>query len=191
MEMFLPLSQMDSYSAQVVIRTAMERPALIESLRSALRPFDATLPVADVRELQVLVDRAVSPRRFFMSLLSAFAALALILSAVGLYGVIAYAVAQRRREIAIRMAVGAPATAVRRRVLRDALRLAVGGILIGAALYVPVAGLLRSLLYEVTPFDPLVLATVVVLLFGSALAAGYVPAVRASRLDPMEALRVE
>ncbi|MGH9652650.1 MAG: FtsX-like permease family protein, partial [Bryobacteraceae bacterium] len=142
-----------------------------------------------LRPIQTDVDHAVSPRRFFVSLVSAFAAFGLLLAALGIFGVISYSVTQRRHEIGIRMALGATAGRIQANVLAQTLRLAVIGVVIGAIVSFAVARLIASLLFKTAPTDPIAFAGTVVLLGLTALLAGWIPARRASRVDPMSALR--
>jgi ABC-type antimicrobial peptide transport system permease subunit len=138
-----------------------------------------------------LVDRAVSPRRFIVWLLTGFALFAVILASLGIYGVISYSVARRTQEIGIRMALGAQVARVRRQIVMQTLFLAVIGLTIGALASTAVAHALSGLLFGVTYGDPLTFVSAAVVMLIVAVVAGYVPAHRASRIDPMMALRVE
>ncbi len=190
LEIYLPLAQGDwAGSLDLVVRTTLPPSSLAPAIRNALRPLDPNLPVADFRSLEVLVDRAVSPRRFITLLLAGFAGLALALASLGIYGIISYSVTQRRQEIGIRMALGASAGHVQLRVIRQTLALAACGIVIGVAGAWALTRLLTSLLFGVTPGDPATFAAMVALLVAVALTAGYLPARRASRIDPMLTLR--
>lgn len=126
-----------------------------------------------------------------MSLLVGFSVLALVLASLGIYGVVSYGVTQRTPEIGVRMALGATARDVRRHIVGDTLRMAAAGIAIGAGVSLAIARVIVSLLYATSPTDPMTFALVVALLAGVALVAGYLPARRASRIDPMRALRAE
>jgi ABC-type antimicrobial peptide transport system permease subunit len=159
------------------------------TIRAALRPIDPTLPTTDVRQMQQLVDHAVSPRRFIMWLLTAFAAQALILACLGIYGVVAYSVTERTREIGIRMALGASRGEVQRGVLRETLLLAAAGVTLGLLGALAAGRVIRTLLYDLSATDPATYLQMVVVLALVALVAGYIPARRASRIDPMDALR--
>jgi putative ABC transport system permease protein len=161
------------------------------ALRDALSHMDPAQPVDRVLPLQDVLATSLAPRRFPLQLLAAFAALALLLSAVGIYGVTSYAVAQRTREIGVRMAIGASAGKVVRMVLASALRTVVIGLCIGAAGALAGSRLIASQLYGVSARDPLTFATIAGLLALVALAASGVPALRAARIDPMAALRAE
>jgi ABC-type antimicrobial peptide transport system permease subunit len=138
-----------------------------------------------------LVDRAVSPRRFLLSLLAGFAVVGLLLASVGIYGVVSYGVAQRVQEIGVRMALGATARSVRALVLWETLRLAATGIAIGLLASAVLARMIAALLYDTSPADPIAFVATGALLVTVAALAGYVPARRASRLDPMTALRAD
>jgi ABC-type antimicrobial peptide transport system permease subunit len=139
--------------------------------------------------LETLVDKAVSPRRFIVLLLGGFAAIALILASLGIYGVISYSVSQRTQEIGIRMALGASSSHVQLRVLRQAMTLALAGIVAGAVGAWITSRLLGSLLYGVSASDPVTFGAMVALLTVVAMAAAYFPARRAALVDPMTALR--
>jgi ABC-type antimicrobial peptide transport system permease subunit len=136
------------------------------------------------------VDRAVSPRRFFVLLVAFFAILGVVLASLGIYGVISYSVTQQTKEIGIRMALGATAERVQFGVIARTLRLAVIGIVVGTVFSFITSKLIASLLFGTRPGDPITFVGMVVLLAMMALLAGYIPARRASRIDPMEALRL-
>jgi predicted permease len=189
LEMYIPLKQMRSGSVELVVRTKLSPDSLAPSVRSALRAVEPTLPTAEYQELGELVDRAVSPRRFMMVLLVAFAVAALLLASIGIYGVVSYTVSQRTAEIGIRMALGASAGQVQRHVMRETVTLVGSGIVIGIVGALILARLTASLLYQLEPTDPLTFVITVVVLLIVAVSAGYLPALRASRVDPMSALR--
>ena len=161
------------------------------AVREAVRGLDPTLPIAEIETLETLVGRARGTRAFVMALLAVSAGLALLLGSVGLYGVVSYMVAQRRREIAVRMAVGAQVTDVRRLVLTEAGALALLGALLGIGAAVVLTRRLQALLFETSPLDPVVFAAVSTLLIGVCLLASWLPARRAARIDPCAALRAE
>jgi len=161
------------------------------ALRDALSRVDPAQPVDRVSTLEELVAASLSARRFPLQLLAVFAALALLLSAVGIYGVTSYAVAQRTREIGVRMAIGASGIAVLRMILAGALRTVGVGLCIGIAGALAAGRVIASQLYAVSPNDPLTYLSVAVLLAVVALAASGIPALRATRIDPMAALRTE
>ncbi|MBZ5606431.1 MAG: FtsX-like permease family protein, partial [Acidobacteriia bacterium] len=163
--------------------------ALASAIESEIHALDKDMPIADVRSMDEYVSDSVAAPRFNTILLTAFAALALVLSSVGIFGVIAYSVGQRTQEIGIRRALGADSASVMRMVVGQGLVLAVIGILTGVGGALTVTRVLTTLLFEVTPSDPLTFAAVATVLAVVALAASYLPARRASRIDPMEALR--
>jgi predicted permease len=188
-EMYLPITSTGSPSADLVMRTSLDPSAMSSAIRAALRPIDPTLPTSDVRQMQQLVDHAVSPRRFLMWLLTAFAGQALMLACLGIYGVIAYSVTERTREIGIRMALGASRGEVQRSILRETLLLAAAGVTLGLIGAFAAGRVIRTLLYDLSATDPATYAQMVGVLAFVALLAGYIPAWRASRIDPMNALR--
>jgi predicted permease len=189
-EMYLPMRQTGDYAAmQLVVRTALPPDSLAAGIRTALRPIDPNLPVRDFVTFQDLVDRAVSPRRFLVLLLAGFAAFALLLASLGIYAVISFSVSQRVQEIGIRMALGASATDLQRRIMLRTLGLAALGLALGMAGSRVLSSALGSLLFGITAGDPVTFIEVGMLLIGVAAIAGYIPARRASRIDPMVALR--
>ena len=165
--------------------------ALSGAAREAVRGLDPTLPIAGLETLETRVGRARGERAFVMVLLAVAAGLALLLGSVGLYGVVSYMVAQRRREIAIRMAVGAQVADVQRLVLTEAGVLAVVGVALGVGSAVVLTRRIQALLFETSPLDPVVFVAVSMLLIGVCLLASWLPARRAARLDPVTALRAE
>ena len=188
-EVFFSMLQTTDYAAvHLIARGQGSMGLLTSSIRSSLAAFDPELPVHDFRVVQDIIDASVSPRRFLLLLLAGFAAFALLLASLGIYGVISYSVSQRRQEIGIRLALGARAAALQREVLRDTLRLASLGMVIGLGGAFLLARLLRSLLFGVSTADVATFTTVPVLLFAVALLAGMVPARRASQVNPTEAL---
>jgi len=189
-EMYLPMRQTKDYpEMELVVRTALPPDSLAAGIRMALRPIDPNLPVSTFQTLQDLVDKAVSPRRFLVMLLAGFAGFALLLASLGIYALISYSVNQRTREIGIRMSLGASERLVQREVLIKTLRLALTGVAIGTLASFALTKWIESLLFGTTPTDPVVFLGVILLLCSAALVAGYVPARRASRVDPMIALR--
>jgi predicted permease len=189
-EMYMPMRQTGDYAAmQLVVRTALPPDGLASGIRTALRPIDPNLPVREFVMFQDLVDRAVSPRRFLVLLLAGFAAFALILASLGIYAVISYSVNQRVQEIGIRMALGASATDLQSRILLRTLGLAALGLALGMAGSRVLSRGLGSLLFGITTGDPVTFIEVGMVLIAVAAIAGYIPAWKASRIDPMVALR--
>jgi ABC-type antimicrobial peptide transport system permease subunit len=160
-------------------------------VKAEVYTLDPKQPLNDLVTLPELLHGSVSPQRFNLLLLGGFATLALLLAAVGVYGVIAYAVGQRTREIGIRMALGAAGLEIRRAVIRPAVGLAAIGVLVGSGVAWLLGRVLAPELYEVSPHDPLTFALVACILLAAAGAACAIPAWRAGRLDPLVALRSE
>ena len=174
-----------------VIRTASDPVALTAAVVDVIHKTDANLPVTQVATLDDLVSDSVSPRRFSAVLIGVFSGIALLLAAVGIYGVMSYVVGQRIREIGIRLAIGAQPGDIWNLVIRRSAKLAVAGILVGLAGAFALTRYLSSLLFDVKPTDPLTFSAVALLLVFVALAACYLPARRAMRVDPIVALRYE
>jgi putative ABC transport system permease protein len=188
-QIYYPAMQQGPTGAQLVVRTSLPPATLAASVLRALRELNSKQPAAEFRPVQTIVDRAVSPRRFFMLLVAAFAGLGLLLAALGIYGVISYSVTQQAQAIGIRMALGASTGHVQRQVLAGTLRLALAGMVLGTLLAVSVARLISSLLFATSSWDlPTYLSMAMVLLLVAAV-SGYIPARRASSLNPTEVLR--
>ena len=191
-EIYIPIRQTNGYGAvDLVVRTDLAPVAVASSVRTALAPIAPNLAANEWRTLQQLVDKAVSPRRFVVLLLAGFAGFALILASLGIYAVISYSVNQRRHEIGIRMALGASAVDLQRRILIETLKLATAGMALGLAASWGLGQAIQSLLFGVTPSDPATFAAAPLVLFIVAALAGYLPARRASRIDPIIALRAD
>jgi predicted permease len=178
-------------SAFVVARTTGDPMSVAGAARNEVRQMDPTLPVANVRSMNDVVAAALATPRLTGWLLAAFAAIALALAAVGIYGVLAYLVSQRTQEIGIRLAIGADRSEVLRMILRQGLTLAVSGVAVGVAAAFLQTRLMQSLLYEVQPADPVTFLVVPVILLAVSLVASYVPALRATRVSPLIALRTQ
>ena len=188
-QIYYPATQQKPAGIQLVIRTALPPTALAGSVLHALRELNPKQPAAEFRSIRTIVDRAVSPRRFFVLLVSIFAEFGLILATLGIYGVISYSVAQQTQEIGIRMALGATQGHVLREVMRKTMILAITGIMLGTVASVVVGRWIASLLFGTKPTDPVTFAGMVLVMMVVALIAGYIPARRAARIDPMVALR--
>ncbi len=191
LEMYLSMNQMRSGTTEMVVRSPLPPESLVGGVRAALQATDPTMPTDDFRTLNSIVDRAVSPRRFILVLLAAFAGTALLLAALGIYGVLSYTVSQKIPEIGIRMALGETGGQVLGRVVTRTMTLAGVGLVIGTAASFAASRLIASLLYGVQPTDPLTFLSMAAILLSVAALAGYLPARRASRTDPMAALRAE
>jgi putative ABC transport system permease protein len=194
-QMYAVNTQASQRSMALVARVAADPGAMIASVRSTVAELDSSLALNNARTMDQVIAQSVARPRFNMLLMSLFAVLALLLAAIGIYGVMAYSVAQRTQEIGIRMALGANAPAILGMVLRQGLRLTVAGIgigLLGAFLVTRlIAGLLSGLLYKVGASDPWTFASIAIVLAAVAVLACLVPARRAMRIDPMNALRYE
>ncbi len=192
LEMYLNFRQIDDWNVvELVVRTARPAASLAPDMRAVMKAFDPNLPATEFTTLEQIVDHAVAPRRLITDLLGGFSSLALMLAAIGLYGVISYSVSQRTREIGIRMAVGAQRADVLRLIIGEGCRMAGVGVVVGLGVALLATRVLKSLLYGVSASDPLVFVTNAVVLVAVALLACAIPARRASRVDPMVALRSE
>ncbi|MEO5895249.1 MAG: ADOP family duplicated permease [Vicinamibacterales bacterium] len=191
-QLYMPYRQWPVQGLALVVKTAIPPANIGESVRRAVYSVDGSLPVSNVRTLEQIVARSISQPKFYMSLLAVFAGVAVVLAAIGIFGVLSYAVAQRTREIGIRMALGAHESTVVGLVVREAMRMATGGVVLGVAVALPLTRLLDTkLLFGTSAHDPLTFITVGALLGIIALIAAYVPARRATRVDPIVALRAE
>jgi putative ABC transport system permease protein len=179
------------HSPRLVVRSTRSLHSLIPDVRAAIKGYDPTLPSNEFMTLDQIVDREVSPRRLITGLLLCFSSFALLLAAIGLYGVIAYSVGQRTREIGIRLSFGAQSSDVLWLVVGEGLRTAGIGVVVGLTAAFFVTRVLSSQLYGVAPTDPATFTGVVVLLVAVAMLASWIPAWRAARIDPMAALRCE
>ena len=188
-QMYLPITQAGPVGAQLVVRTKLPPASLASSVLTTLRSMNPTQPAREFRTIQQIVDHATSPRRFFVVLVSVFATLGLVLASLGIYGVISYSVTRQTQEIGIRMALGATVVRVQMDVIWKTLRMAFIGIVLGAAASFAMARGITSLLFAVQPNDPPTFTSTILLLTAVAIVAGYVPARRAARINPMTALR--
>ncbi len=190
-QIYYPTTQQGPNGAQLVIRSSLSPAVLGGSVLRALRELNPKQPVAELRPIRTIVDRAVSPRRFFMLLVAAFAGLGLVLAALGIYGVISYAVERKTAEIGIRMALGATAGQVQSMFLARTLRLASLGMFLGVAISLALSEIIASLLFGTSQWDAAAYLGMALALLLVAVVAGYIPARRASRVDPIRALRAE
>lgn len=192
-EMYIPMKQCGDSLArgELVLRSTMPVAQLGLAVEASLRPISPDLPKGSIRPLTQLVDRAVTPLRFMVLLLGGFAGFALLLASLGIYGLISYSVSRRTQEIGIRMALGESAFGVQKRIVLRTLALAGSGIIVGALAARMAVSSLGALLYGIPPGDPAVFAAVTLLLVAIAALAGYVPARRASQIDPMLCLRAD
>jgi putative ABC transport system permease protein len=190
-EIYRPFLQAPARDMSLVVRSASDRMMPAGSLREAVASLDRTVPVSEIRTLDQLLASSVATSRFTTLLLAAFAAVALTLAAIGIYGVLSYAVSRRAREIGVRMALGARRVDVLRMVLGHAALVAGAGLVGGVAAALATTHVLEGLLFGVTRTDTATFAVVPVLLAGVSMLAAYVPASRATRVDPAIALRLE
>lgn len=191
-EMYFSMRQIDDFAAlELVVRSRLKTADLAGPLRTALLTLDPDLPREPLIPLQSIVDQSVSPRRFFVFFLAGFSFFALVLASLGIYAVISYSVGQRKSEFGIRMALGASPAHLRGSVLRQTLGLAAIGLGIGGALSGMLTQELRELLFGITPGDPVTFAAMLLILLAVAIIAGYLPARRASLVNPTVALRAD
>lgn len=188
-QMYLPVTQAGPMGSQLVVRSSLPPSQVAATWMRKLRAINPAQSSVPLRPIQSSVDHAVSPRRFFVLLVSIFAMLGLLLAALGIYGVISYSVTQRTQEIGIRMALGATARQVQFDVLWQTLRLFFWGVAAGAIASVIAAKLIAALLFKTDPTDPPAFAGAILLLAVAACLAGFAPSRRATRVDPMVALR--
>jgi putative ABC transport system permease protein len=190
-DIYFPYKQSPIRWEYLEVRSGSDSAALLPSIRNAIASVDPDQPIEDVATMQQRLDESLGPRRFSMTLLVAFSAIALVLAAIGLYGVVSYAVAQRTREFGLRVALGASPEQVTKLVLRRGLFLAGVGAAIGVVLALAASRVMKAMLFGVSTADPLAFAAAVTVLISVALLAIYIPARRATKVDPMVALRYE
>ena len=188
---FLPYLQNHDGQRTLLVRTTGDPESVVAGIRREVKALDEQLPVYGVRTAPEFLDRILSGPKSIAATVSGFGLLALLLAAIGLYGVMSYAVAQRTREIGVRVALGAEPRDLKRMILRQGLRLSLGGIALGLVGAFGLARLLQSLLYDVSATDPLTFGVIAISLMVVALVASWIPARRATKVDPMVALRVE
>jgi putative ABC transport system permease protein len=185
---YFPLSQETSRFVTFAVKTRKNPESIIKTVRAAIGTIDPELAVFDVRTLNDSIDLSLLPRRTAMLLSTAFAIVAMFLCSVGIYGVLAYLVAQRSREIGIRIALGSSGSGVFRLVLKEGMWLVAAGLIIGGGGAVALRSLIESQIYGVRPLDPIVLGSVAAVLVAVAFAACALPARRATRVDPVRVL---
>jgi putative ABC transport system permease protein len=190
-EMYFPFTQFPSFFMTLVVRTSGDPLNLVAAARSEVLAVKNDQPISNVHTMEELLSNSVAQRRFNMLLLSIFAGVALLLAAVGIYGVMSYSVAQRTHELGVRMALGAQTSHVLALVVKQGMTLALAGVGIGLAAAFALTRILASLLYGVSATDPLTFSVIALLLASVALLACYLPARRATKVDPMIALRYE
>ena len=189
--LYVPFAQAPLYGGEVVVKSPLTTSAVVGAIRAATHGIDKNLPITDIAALPDVLNASVAQPRFRTLLLALFGAIALVLAAVGIFGVISYSVSRRTHELGIRMALGAQPRSVMSMVLRETLALALLGIAVGVPCAVAAGRLIRRLLFNVTLYDPTTLVLVPVLLVAVAALASYIPARRAMRVDPLVALRHE
>ena len=191
-QFFMPYVQQAEVGGMTyAIRTSLAPGELMPALRRVVQQADRDLPIIDIRTQQEQIDANMQIERAFAAMTTGFGVLALALACVGIYGIMAYSVANRRNEIGIRLALGAQPGQVRGMILRESGWLASAGVVVGVAAALALTRLVKSMLYGVQPWDPTTLAAGGLLLFGVALAASWIPARRAASVQPMDALRHE
>jgi putative ABC transport system permease protein len=190
-ETYYPHTQQTVPRMTLLVRTSSEPLQMVAAVRRQIWTLDQDLPVSKVRTMERLLAESVSGRQFYMLLMGVFAASALLLAAIGLYGLMAYTVTQRTHEIGIRMALGAQAGNVLRLVIGQGIKLAVTGMVIGLIASLALTRMIKGMLFGVSATDPATFVIIPLLLAGVALIACYLPARRATKVDPMVALRID
>jgi putative ABC transport system permease protein len=190
-EVYSPHTQDARSQMSLIVRTAMPAASLLPAIRREMAAVDAAVAMYDIRSLEQVVDQSLAEERFSTWLLGAFATTAWLLAVIGLYGVVAFAVSARTREIGVRIALGASRTHVLRMVVWDGVRVVLAGVVVGLFGALSIGRVVEGFLFQTRGADPLVLASVAGMLALAGLCASYVPAWRASRVDPVESLRAE
>ena len=188
---YVPAYQSPPYASVIFLRTRTNPGTLGDQIRNEVQSIDSNLPLYSVRTMDQVIERSMAERRFSLEILGVFAAVALLLAAIGIYGVMSYSFSRRIHEIGIRVALGAQRNDILRMVLREGMQLVLFGLITGLIGAIILTRFLRTLLFNVTSTDPLVFVSIAVLLAGVALMACYIPARRATRVDPLVALREE
>ena len=190
-ELYLPLWQANAFSKHLVVRTTADPRSVVVAVERELHSVDPTAAIENVKTLEQIRDESLASRTFAMNLLTGFSVVGSVLTLVGIYGVLSLSAASRRRELAIRSAVGAQQSDIRKLIFGEGFRLIAGGVLIGAALAIVLSRVLRTFLFEVQPNDPATLIVVGALFLAVGLVACWMPVRRAGKVDPLEALRYE
>jgi ABC-type antimicrobial peptide transport system permease subunit len=188
---YMPAKQTQSSGFSTLVRTSLDSQTAIAEIRRAIRSIDGKLPIYDVRELQDQIDQGISSERVLSFLSTLFSALATLLCCIGIYGLIAYAVSRRTREIGVRFAIGAQKSDVARLFLRESLLLVAVGLVVGVPLALGATQVLKSLLFGVEANDPFTLTFAVAVFIAAGVLASILPVLRATRIEPLEALRYE
>ena len=188
---YIPYWRRAFNQATLVVKTTDDVPATYALVRQAIRRLDAELPIPALQTMDDVVMASVAPRQFQVRLVLSFGIIALLLASLGIYAVVSHSVAQRTSEIGIRIAMGAAPQRIASAVLRQAMWPVVGGLMAGLVITIAAGRVLHAMLFGVTPTDAATLTSVTALLIGVGLAASYLPARRAMRIDPMAALRTE
>jgi putative ABC transport system permease protein len=190
-QFYVPLAQRTGNEMSVVVRTAGSPLQAVEPIRAIIREIDPRQPIGNIRTMRQVLDDSVARQRFTTTLLGIFSFTALLLSVIGLYGLLAYTVAQRTREIGVRVALGADRMHILRTVMGQGMIYVLGGVVVGLLGAVALGRVMSSLLFGVSATDPVTYAAVVLVLIAVAAAATWIPARRAARVDPVVALRYE
>jgi putative ABC transport system permease protein len=190
-EMYLPIEQVPASFATLIVRSQSNPESLVRAVRSKLAELDSTLPLSNISSLDTVVAQSVAQPRILSEFVGVFAAFALVLSAIGIYGVMAYSVAARSQEMGIRMSLGANPADILRLVVRQGMCLALIGVAIGLVTSLALTRLINTLLFNTSASNPLTFAVAAIALTATAAAACYIPARRATKVDPMVVLRYE
>jgi putative ABC transport system permease protein len=188
---YLPVRQSPGYASVIYLRSAGNAESLGEAIRHEVQSLDPNIPVFSVRTMDEVIARSMAERRFALQLLGVFAAVALLLAAIGIYGVMAYSFSQRTHEIGIRIALGAQRMDILRLAVGEGMRLVIIGLAFGLVGAAVLTRFVRTMLFDVSPADPLTFTAISGILAGVAFLACYIPARRATRVDPLVALREE
>jgi ABC-type antimicrobial peptide transport system permease subunit len=190
-ELFMPHAQLPFGSMTFVVETSVEPATVLPALEADIWALDSTLPLWDTATLDSLVAESLGPRRFLVQIVGLVSALAFVLSAIGIYGMLSFSTLQRTREIGLRVAMGASHGSIMTMVVREGMALVVIGVVVGLATALALRRAIATLLYGISPTDPATLGATTALLLAVALVACYLPARRATTMDPLAALRAD